>query len=76
MAILITANAIRPTRLVARAAKSNSPTEYLTTFQSRFGREEWLKPYTDHTLKSLPQQGIKVGASRLPGFFRRLPGNY
>ena len=30
-----------------------------TSFQSRFGREEWLKPYTDKTLESLPKEGIK-----------------
>ncbi|MEE4249689.1 MAG: ferrochelatase, partial [Alcanivoracaceae bacterium] len=33
--------------------------QYITTFQSRFGREEWLKPYTDETLKALPDQGVK-----------------
>ena len=42
--------------------------EYLTTFQSRFGREEWLKPYTDETLKSLPGQGIKSVQVFCPGF--------
>ncbi|EJE8668034.1 ferrochelatase [Vibrio vulnificus] len=30
-----------------------------TTYQSRFGREEWLQPYTDKTLESLPTKGIK-----------------
>jgi len=29
------------------------------TFQSRFGREEWLKPYTDHTLRALAQGALK-----------------
>ncbi|MFA0081283.1 ferrochelatase [Vibrio breoganii] len=29
------------------------------TYQSRFGREEWLQPYTDKTLEKLPNQGIK-----------------
>ncbi|WP_375750801.1 ferrochelatase [Vibrio sp. HN007] len=28
------------------------------SFQSRFGKEEWVKPYTDATLESLPKQGI------------------
>ncbi|MDP5029259.1 MAG: ferrochelatase [Paraglaciecola sp.] len=42
--------------------------ECLTTFQSRFGREEWLKPYTDETLKSLPQQGVKSIQVVCPGF--------
>lgn len=30
-----------------------------TTYQSRFGREEWLQPYTDKTLEQLPNKGIK-----------------
>jgi protoporphyrin/coproporphyrin ferrochelatase len=42
--------------------------QYLTTFQSRFGREEWLKPYTDQTLKALPAQGIKSVQVFCPGF--------
>ncbi|GAB58639.1 ferrochelatase [Rheinheimera nanhaiensis] len=42
--------------------------EYLTTFQSRFGREEWLKPYTDDTLKALPAQGVKSVQIFCPGF--------
>ncbi len=29
------------------------------SYQSRFGREEWLKPYTDKTLEQLPNKGIK-----------------
>ncbi|WP_036191251.1 ferrochelatase [Marinobacterium lacunae] len=39
-----------------------------TTFQSRFGREEWLKPYTDETLKSLPASGVKSVHVYCPGF--------
>lgn len=42
--------------------------EYLTTFQSRFGRQEWLKPYTDETLKALPGQGCKSVQIFCPGF--------
>ena len=42
--------------------------EYLTTFQSRVGRAEWLKPYTDHTLTSLPAQGVKSIQVICPGF--------
>lgn len=40
----------------------------ITTFQSRFGREEWLKPYTDKTLEALPQEGIKNIAILSPAF--------
>lgn len=45
-----------------------APTQYQTTFQSRFGREEWLTPYTDATLKALPAQGIKAVQVISPGF--------
>jgi ferrochelatase len=40
----------------------------LTTFQSRFGREEWLQPYTDETLQALPEQGVKSVQIVCPGF--------
>jgi ferrochelatase len=42
--------------------------EYMVTFQSRFGREEWLQPYTDKTLMSLPEQGVKSVQLVCPGF--------
>ena len=45
-----------------------SKDEYLTTFQSRFGREEWLKPYIDETLKALPAQGVTSVQVFCPGF--------
>lgn len=35
------------------------PHQWRTTFQSRFGREEWLQPYTDKTMEKLPKEGIK-----------------
>lgn len=38
------------------------------TFQSRFGRAEWLKPYTDDTLLNLPREGVKKIAVVCPGF--------
>lgn len=38
------------------------------TFQSRFGREEWLQPYTDQFLMSASQQGIQNIAVVCPGF--------
>lgn len=44
------------------------PDEYMTTFQSRFGREAWLKPYTDHSLQLLAQQGAKSVHVVCPGF--------
>jgi ferrochelatase len=39
-----------------------------TTFQSRFGPQEWLKPYTDKTLESLPKEGVKNLLVICPGF--------
>ena len=39
-----------------------------TTFQSRFGPQEWLMPYTDKTLESLPKKGIKNLLVICPGF--------
>ncbi|MCG8312743.1 MAG: ferrochelatase [Pseudomonadales bacterium] len=45
-----------------------TPTQWMLTFQSRFGREEWLQPYTDITMESLPQQGIKNIQVICPGF--------
>jgi len=38
------------------------------TFQSRFGPAEWLQPYTDKTLESLPGEGVKRVAVITPGF--------
>ncbi len=42
--------------------------EIQTTFQSRFGPQEWLKPYTDKTLEQLPSKGIKNILVICPGF--------
>ena len=38
------------------------------TFQSRFGRAEWLRPYTDDTLLALPKEGVEKIAVVCPGF--------
>lgn len=42
--------------------------DYVVTFQSRFGKAEWLKPYTDKTLEELPERGIKEIDVLCPGF--------
>ncbi len=42
--------------------------EIRTTFQSRFGPEAWLKPYTDVTLENLPKEGKKNIVVICPGF--------
>jgi ferrochelatase len=38
------------------------------TYQSRFGRQEWLKPYTDDVLADLAKRGVKRVYVALPGF--------
>jgi ferrochelatase len=38
------------------------------TYQSRFGRAEWLKPYTDKTVEALAREGVKNLAVVTPGF--------
>jgi len=38
------------------------------TFQSRFGRAEWLQPYTDKTMEALARDGVKRIAILTPGF--------
>lgn len=40
----------------------------LMTYQSRFGREPWLTPYTDETLLGLPAQGVRHVQVVCPGF--------
>ncbi|MCK5901721.1 MAG: ferrochelatase [Cocleimonas sp.] len=54
-------------RLLAQqlALKEN---EYRITFQSRFGKAEWIKPYTNTTLEQLATEGIKHIDVICPGF--------
>jgi ferrochelatase len=42
--------------------------QLMMTFQSRFGRAEWLKPYTIDTMKELAERGVKNLAVVMPGF--------
>ncbi len=44
------------------------PEQYAVSFQSRFGKKEWLKPYTTATLKGLGQQKTKRLDVVCPGF--------
>jgi protoporphyrin/coproporphyrin ferrochelatase len=41
---------------------------YRVTFQSRFGNDPWLQPYTDVTVEELAKQGVKSLAMVAPGF--------
>ena len=40
----------------------------MLTYQSRFGRAEWLQPYTDQTVEALARRGVKNLAVVTPGF--------
>lgn len=42
--------------------------DVIHTYQSRFGKDPWLTPYTDVTIESVAKQGIKHLAVALPGF--------
>ena len=55
----------KTTRLVSEKFKD---IEIKTTFQSRFGPQEWLQPYTDKTLENLPKEGKKNVLTICPGF--------
>jgi len=55
----------KTTRLIKEKFKK---VEVKTTFQSRFGPQEWLTPYTDKTLENLPKEGIKNLLVICPGF--------
>lgn len=54
-------------RLVAEKLELDDG-EWQVTFQSRFGPREWLKPYTDVTLKELAKKGTKSVNIVCPGF--------
>ena len=55
----------KTTRLISEKFSS---IEIKTTFQSRFGPQEWLQPYTDKTLENLPKEGVKNVLTICPGF--------
>lgn len=54
-------------RLVAEQLELTA-NKWQVVFQSRFGREEWLQPYTDHTLRALAQTGLERVDVVCPGF--------
>jgi protoporphyrin/coproporphyrin ferrochelatase len=59
--------AVKTGRLLA-AALGRDETAMRTTFQSRFGTDEWLRPYTDETVEGLAKAGVKRLAIVAPGF--------
>ena len=56
----------KTTRLLVEHMKIDIP--IITTFQSRFGPEEWLKPYTDETIDNLAKEGKRKIFVICPGF--------
>ena len=75
----------RRTRLLPRAMfktaalfieKAGVPKEkWSVSFQSRLGKDPWLKPYTDHELPRLATRGKKKDAGDLSGVCFGLPGD-
>ena len=58
---------VKTARLLAQAL-GLTPDQYLLTFQSRFGRAEWLQPYTAPTLEQLARDGVRRVDVICPGF--------
>ncbi len=58
---------LKTARLLAAKLRL-SPQQYMVTFQSRFGKAEWLQPYTAPTLKRLAQEGVARVDLLCPGF--------
>jgi len=56
------------TARLLRAKLGLDDSKLMMSFQSRFGTAEWLKPYTDATVKSLAEKGVKNLAVITPGF--------
>ncbi|WP_072394472.1 ferrochelatase [Hyphomicrobium sp. CS1BSMeth3] len=56
------------TSRLLRAAFGWDEGRWLTTFQSRFGNDIWLQPYTDETVKRLAREGVRRLALVAPGF--------
>lgn len=50
------------------AALGLEPGQYSVAFQSRLGRDPWIKPYTDEVLVELPKRGVKRLAVFCPAF--------
>ncbi|MBX2883587.1 MAG: ferrochelatase [Granulosicoccus sp.] len=57
----------KTTRLLTESLKVPEESTRVV-FQSRVGREEWLRPYCDETMKQLPKEGVKSIDILCPGF--------
>ncbi|GJI97794.1 ferrochelatase [Duganella caerulea] len=58
---------LKTARLLAAALKL-TPDQYVVTFQSRFGKAEWLQPYTAPTIAQLARDGVQRVDVLCPGF--------
>jgi len=58
---------LKTARLLAARLKL-TPEQYIVTFQSRFGKAEWLQPYTAPTVAQLARDGVKRIDVICPGF--------
>lgn len=58
---------LKTARLLAQALRLE-PSQWTVTFQSRFGRAEWLQPYTEPTLCGLARSGVRHVDVFCPGF--------
>ncbi|NNE22470.1 MAG: ferrochelatase [Rhizobiales bacterium] len=56
------------TARLLREAMNLPQEKFIATFQSRFGKAEWLKPYTDKTIEQLAKDGAKNIVVITPGF--------
>ena len=56
------------TALLLSNALNLAKSEWMVTFQSRFGAAKWLEPYTQPTLESLARQGVREVDIFCPGF--------
>lgn len=61
------AHCLETTRLLRERLGWNDK-KLITCFQSRFGAQEWLQPYTDKTVEKLAREGVKSIAVVNPGF--------
>lgn len=62
------ADQCRATALALRGRLGLDETQLLVSFQSRVGREQWLQPYTDATVRELGRQGVGRLDVACPGF--------
>ena len=61
-------SASAPRRPKLRKRLSLDASRLIMTFQSRFGSDQWLQPYTDRTMEKLAKDGVKRIAVVTPGF--------